>query len=210
MTSYLNKLFWTSLRSKPGGMMVYRGYGAACRASGKTSKVSSRRNSTASRRDSMNSIRSTGTIPDREKSKMATDNGMVPTFDSEDEFSDRPVEAKKPLKSAKTHRSTLSADNKHTVPPPLAQKAKKVVHLAENAKDRIKDHLDKGTSAKPDKSRQDAMDEEQVPMTNEEEDDTECTDLILVIHGIGQQLAMQGYEGFNFVYAANLLRSVMR
>ena len=209
MTSYLNKLFWTSLRSKPGGMMVYRGYGAACRASGKNSKASSRRNSTNSRRDSMNSIRSTGTIPDREKSKMSTDNGMIPTFDSEDEFSDRPVEAQKPIKSTKTHRSTLSGDDKHSVPPPLAQRAKKVVHLAENTKERIKDHLDKGNT-KPNKSRQDAMDEEQVPVTNEEEDDTECTDLILVIHGIGQQLAMQGYEGFNFVYAANLLRSVMR
>ncbi|GHJ86213.1 hypothetical protein NliqN6_2615 [Naganishia liquefaciens] len=210
MTSYLNKLFWTSLRSKPGGMMVYRGYGAACRANGKNSKASSRRNSTNSRRDSMNSVRSTGTLPDREKSKMSTDNGMVPTFDSEDEFSDRPVDAQKPVKSTKTHRSTLSGDDRHPVPPPLAQRAKKMVHLAENTKERIKDHLDKGQASKPNTSRQDAMDEEQVPMTNEEENDTECTDLILVIHGIGQQLAMQGYEGFNFVYAANLLRSVMR
>jgi hypothetical protein len=190
--------------------MVYRGYGAACRANGKNSKASSRRNSTNSRRDSMNSVRSTGTLPDREKSKMSTDNGMVPTFDSEDEFSDRPVDAQKPVKSTKTHRSTLSGDDRHPVPPPLAQRAKKMVHLAENTKERIKDHLDKGQASKPNTSRQDAMDEEQVPMTNEEENDTECTDLILVIHGIGQQLAMQGYEGFNFVYAANLLRSVMR
>ena len=30
------------------------------------------------------------------------------------------------------------------------------------------------------------------------EDDAPCTDLILVIHGIGQQLAAQ-YEAYNFV-----------
>lgn len=191
--------------------MVYRGYGAASRASGKNSKVSSRRNSTTSRRGSMSSIRSTGTVPDREKSKLATDDGAIPTFDSGDESSEH-AEPEKTSKARKTHKSTLSADDKHTVPPPLAQKAKKVVHLAENAKERIKDHLDKGNAAtsKTNKNRQDAMDEEQVPVANEEEDDSECTDLILVIHGIGQQLAMQGYEGFNFVYAANLLRQVMR
>lgn len=33
----------------------------------------------------------------------------------------------------------------------------------------------------------------------------EVTDLILVVHGIGQQLAVS-HEGFNFVYATNILR----
>lgn len=209
MTSYLNKLFWTSFRSKPGGIMVYRGYGAASRASGKSnSKPSSRRSSTTSRRASMSSIRSTGTAADREKSKLATGDGAIPTFDSGDESSEH-AEPEKTIKPWKTHKSTLSADDKHLVPPPLAHKAKKAVHLAENAKDRIKEQLDKGNAAKATKSRQEAMDEEHVPVTNEEEDDSECTDLILVIHGIGQQLATS-YEGFNFVYAANLLRQVMR
>jgi len=58
------------------------------------------------------------------------------------------------------------------------------------------------------------------------EDDAPCTDLILVIHGIGQQLAAQ-YEAYNFVsadfektlyiadpafhsYAGNQLRQVLR
>lgn len=189
--------------------MVYRGYGAASRASGKSnSKPSSRRSSTTSRRASMSSIRSTGTAADREKSKLATGDGAIPTFDSGDESSEH-AEPEKTIKPWKTHKSTLSADDKHLVPPPLAHKAKKAVHLAENAKDRIKEQLDKGNAAKATKSRQEAMDEEHVPVTNEEEDDSECTDLILVIHGIGQQLATS-YEGFNFVYAANLLRQVMR
>lgn len=41
------------------------------------------------------------------------------------------------------------------------------------------------------------------------EDDTPCTDLILVVHGIGQQLAAQ-YEAYNFVYAGNQLRQIVR
>jgi hypothetical protein len=42
-----------------------------------------------------------------------------------------------------------------------------------------------------------------------EESDVPCTDLILVIHGIGQQLAAQ-YEAYNFVYAGNQLRQSLR
>lgn len=189
--------------------MVYRGYGAASRANGKTSsKPSSRRSSTTSRRASMSSIRSTGTAPDRERSKLATGDGAIPTFESEDESPEH-AEPQNTVRAKKTHRSTLSGE--HSVPPPLAHKAKKAIHLAENAKERIKEQLDKGNAntAKANKSRQEAMDEEHVPVANEDDDDTECTDLILVIHGIGQQLATS-YEGFNFVYAANLLRQVMR
>ncbi|KAJ9124533.1 hypothetical protein QFC24_003325 [Naganishia onofrii] len=209
MSSYLNKLFWTSVRSKPSGTMVYRGYGAASRASGKASKASSRRNSTTSRRGSMSSLRSVGTTP--EKSKLAADDGAIPTDESGDEHTEPdPRHPHETIKAKKTHRHTLSADDGHSIPLPLGHKAKKVVHMAEQTKDRLKEHLEKSNATKIDKSRQDAMDEEQVPMANEEDDGTECTDLILVIHGIGQQLAMQGNEGFNFVYAANLLRQVMR
>ncbi|KAL7410393.1 DDHD domain-containing protein [Mrakia frigida] len=40
---------------------------------------------------------------------------------------------------------------------------------------------------------------------DEEPEAAEVTDLILIVHGIGQQLATT-HEGFNFVYAANILR----
>ena len=43
-----------------------------------------------------------------------------------------------------------------------------------------------------------ALEEENAPLVAEQEDDSPCTDLILVIHGIGQQLAVQ-YEAMNFV-----------
>ena len=45
-----------------------------------------------------------------------------------------------------------------------------------------------------------ALEEENVPVVDSDEDDPPCTDLILVIHGIGQQLATQ-YESYNFVWA---------
>jgi hypothetical protein len=157
----------------------------------------------------MSSLRSVGTTP--EKSKLAADDGAIPTDESGDEHTEPdPRHPHETIKAKKTHRHTLSADDGHFIPLPLGHKAKKVVHMAEQTKDRLKEHLEKSNATKIDKSRQDAMDEEQVPMANEEDDGTECTDLILVVHGIGQQLAMQGNEGFNFVYAANLLRQVMR
>nr|ADE10037.1 unknown [Tremella fuciformis] len=54
-----------------------------------------------------------------------------------------------------------------------------------------------------------ALEEENAPVVDSDEDDPPCTDLILVIHGIGQQLATQ-YESYNFVYAANQLRQLLR
>jgi hypothetical protein len=53
-----------------------------------------------------------------------------------------------------------------------------------------------------------ALEEENVAVVDDA-DDTPCTDLILLVHGIGQQLATQ-YEAYNFVYAGNKLRQVMR
>lgn len=41
---------------------------------------------------------------------------------------------------------------------------------------------------------------------DEEPDAKEVTDLILIVHGIGQQLATTN-EGFSFIYAANIIRT---
>lgn len=54
-----------------------------------------------------------------------------------------------------------------------------------------------------------ALEEANAPVTHTRFDDVPCTDLILVIHGIGQNLATQ-YESFNFVYNSNQLRQGMR
>ncbi|KAI5122806.1 hypothetical protein M0805_000148 [Coniferiporia weirii] len=45
------------------------------------------------------------------------------------------------------------------------------------------------------------------PVGNEDSEDV--TDLIFIIHGIGQGLATQ-YEGYNFIYAANLFRRIAK
>jgi hypothetical protein len=81
-------------------------------------------------------------------------------------------------------------------------------------------------AARP-KKRGRAGDWDRSPTPVGNEDEGEVTDLILIIHGIGQgvgrmfqihvscgrtdtlQLATQ-YEGFNFIYAANLFRQVAR
>jgi hypothetical protein len=53
-----------------------------------------------------------------------------------------------------------------------------------------------------------ALEEENAPVVDDA-DDTPCTDLVLVVHGIGQQLATQ-YEAYNFIYAGNQLRANIR
>ncbi|KLT41457.1 hypothetical protein CC85DRAFT_247655 [Cutaneotrichosporon oleaginosum] len=58
-------------------------------------------------------------------------------------------------------------------------------------------------------ARQKSMEEQNAPITRSHNDDEPCTDLVLVIHGIGQHLAAQ-YESFNFIYAANQFRQVLR
>ncbi|GMK59318.1 hypothetical protein CspeluHIS016_0703330 [Cutaneotrichosporon spelunceum] len=57
--------------------------------------------------------------------------------------------------------------------------------------------------------RQKSFEEQNAPITRSHNDDEPCTDLVLVIHGIGQQMAAQ-YEAFNFIYSANQFRQVLR
>lgn len=54
-----------------------------------------------------------------------------------------------------------------------------------------------------------ALEEANAPVIHARNEDQPCTDLILVVHGIGQSLATQ-YESFNFIYASNQLRQVLR
>ena len=57
--TYLSRAFWSSLRAKPSGTYVYRGYAAACAASGRSKDVGKRsRSASRSRRGSASSIRS--------------------------------------------------------------------------------------------------------------------------------------------------------
>lgn len=58
-------------------------------------------------------------------------------------------------------------------------------------------------------ARQRSFEEQNAPVIRAHNDDEPCTDLVLVVHGIGQHLAAQ-YESFNFIYAANQFRQVLR
>ncbi|GFZ43062.1 hypothetical protein JCM24511_00780 [Saitozyma sp. JCM 24511] len=118
--TYISKAFWSSMRAKPSGTYVYRGYTAARATMGKSTP----------------------------RSRSSSRNGVRPG---------------------------------------------KVEAVVEDARDIV------DTSA---------LEEETVPVVDDA-DDTPCTDLILLVHGIGQQLATQ-HEAYNFVYAGNKLRQAMR
>lgn len=73
-------------------------------------------------------------------------------------------------------------------------------NFVQNAFKRVQEELD---------TKKKSLQEESGPVVNAQPDDEPCTDLILVIHGIGQHLAAQ-YESFNFIYASNQLRHGLR
>lgn len=73
-------------------------------------------------------------------------------------------------------------------------------NFVKNAFKRVQEELD---------TKKKSLQEESGPVVNAQQDDEPCTDLILVIHGIGQHLAAQ-YESFNFIYASNQLRHGLR
>lgn len=76
----------------------------------------------------------------------------------------------------------------------------KGANFVQNAFKRVQEELD---------TKKKSLQEESGPVVNAQHDDEPCTDLILVIHGIGQHLAAQ-YESFNFIYASNQLRHGLR
>lgn len=193
MTSYLNKLFWNAVRSKPGGITVYRGYSAAIRGSGHEKKIpasapGSRRGSTSSRRGSTSSNISAGNDDKKDKDK-----------DAPTEIKEKP-KAKSGLRKSldfatagigigiKKPRSDNGEGNKEgltvpTVPSPQSRPKRQVSQIMEES-------LKKQGETYPKKKPQvrDALDEETIPMTADGDDTEECTDLILVIHGIGESL----------------------
>jgi len=69
-----------------------------------------------------------------------------------------------------------------TVPPPSQQRPKGQVSqiMEESLSGQRETYQNKRPEGK------DATDEEQVPLSADDEDDEECTDLILVVHGIGE------------------------
>ncbi|KAL7421212.1 hypothetical protein Q5752_004097 [Cryptotrichosporon argae] len=166
--TYLSRALWSSLRTKPGGTYVYRGFSAAADASPSSTKETDRRgrsDSTASRRDSISSARSAS----------------------------RPA--------GKRPESVVLAVTGIDLDSAVKEQVHGVREKIESVKKDIAGTLD-------DQKRQ-ALEEENVPMTDSSVNDPPCTDLVLVIHGIGQQLAAQ-YESYNFVYASNQLRQIIR
>ncbi|WRT68907.1 uncharacterized protein IL334_005889 [Kwoniella shivajii] len=187
--TYLTRAFWASLRAKPSGTYVYRGYGPAAIASGKNKgDASPGRSRPLSRRGSASSQRS-GVA---DKSPSMHHRALSKDRSSKEGKNEKKLEtvvgaAVKGL--GLTAGETLSGVKKGL----------------EDLKDEEKRNRPVGFSA----DTRNAIEEENAPVVDSEEDASPCTDLLLVIHGIGQQLATQ-YEAYNFVYAGNQLRQVLR
>ncbi|OCF44923.1 phospholipase [Kwoniella heveanensis CBS 569] len=186
--TYLTRAFWASLRAKPSGTYVYRGFGPAAAASGRDKLDGSPgRSRTHSRRGSSSSQRS------------AT------------------VEKSPSIRHRALSRDRHTKDSKREKAETVVGQAVKGLSLsAEDTLDGVRKGLEglkegdkRKQPSKMSSDTRDALEEENAPLVDASEDDAPCTDLILVIHGIGQQLATQ-YEAYNFVYAGNQLRQVLR
>ncbi|WVR09185.1 hypothetical protein IAU60_006247 [Kwoniella sp. DSM 27419] len=186
--TYLTRAFWSSLRAKPSGTYVYRGYEPAAAASGQAkSEASPARSRTHSRRGSSSSQRSVAL----EKSPSIRHRAL-----SQDRHS-KELNRNRPESIVHAAVQGVKAGAEETI--------EGVRKGLENLGDDEPRHQPPGLTT----DTRDALEEENAPLVDSSEDDTPCTDLILVIHGIGQQLATQ-YEAYNFVYAGNQLRSVLR
>nr|XP_031862276.1 uncharacterized protein CI109_002241 [Kwoniella shandongensis]KAA5529348.1 hypothetical protein CI109_002241 [Kwoniella shandongensis] len=181
--TYISRAFWSTLRARPSGTYVYRGYGPAALASGKdkTEAASPGRSQTHSRRGSSSSQRSTVME-----------------------------------KSPSMHHRALSKDTSQkkdkspeAIVKGLGLSAAETLNGVKKSVEGLSDDRRKGGPNVFSEDNRNAIEEENAPLVDSSEDDTPCTDLILVIHGIGQQLAAV-YEAYNFVYAGNQLRQVVR
>ncbi|WWC91359.1 uncharacterized protein L201_006302 [Kwoniella dendrophila CBS 6074] len=185
--TYITRAFWASLRSKPSGTYVYRGFASAAAASGKEKTDGSPGRSRPSSRRGSNSSQRSGIM---EKSPSMQKRALSRDRNQKEHHHDKPETVVGAVKGL-----GLSAGETLTG----------VKKSLEDLRDEDRRKRPVGLSA----DTRNALEEENAPLVDAEEDDAPCTDLILVIHGIGQQLATQ-YEAYNFVYAGNQLRQVLR
>ncbi|WVQ81546.1 hypothetical protein IAT38_003670 [Cryptococcus sp. DSM 104549] len=195
--SYLTRALWSSLRTKPSGTYVYRGYSAAVSGSGKEPpdlpSSSPGRSQAHSRRGSSSSQRSFTPATAASRDKPAT--GAV-------------------AGAAARHARDVFMGRKESIVGAAVKgvgaRAGETIDGAKKKWEGVKENdKDEGRAEGMTSDEQKAHEEENAPVVHEEEDEAPCTDLILVLHGIGQQLAAQ-YEAYNFVYAGNQLRQVLR
>ncbi|ODO01590.1 hypothetical protein I350_06410 [Cryptococcus amylolentus CBS 6273] len=180
--TYMARALWDSIRSKASGTYIYRGFAAACAASGKepTDVNSPGKSQATSRRGSHNSNRSSV----NEKSPSTRLAGLPKQRPQQDTVVEAAMKG-------------ITKDAKQTL-----EGVKKDLKEVHNQK-----IGERPPGLSPDDRR--AREEENAPLIHDTEDYSPCTDLILVVHGIGQQLAAQ-YEAYNFVYAGNQLRQSLR
>ncbi|OXC69532.1 hypothetical protein AYX13_01699 [Cryptococcus neoformans] len=174
--TYITRLFWSSLKAQSAGTYVYRGYSAA-----RSAKVEPAADTTA-------------TLMDPEGK------GHVNTKSHSYEGYEKDYTQDGCL--------NLPENQKHNQPLAALDTAFKDVRetagqAIEGMKEGFKDYdlpeerRQAPASGSNDDERR-ALEEQNAPLVHDTEDVNPCTDLILVVHGIGQQLAAQN-EAYNFV-----------
>ncbi|WWC73239.1 uncharacterized protein I206_107205 [Kwoniella pini CBS 10737] len=186
--TYLTRAFWASLRAKPSGTYVYRGFDAAAAAASKDKSQSSPAKSQPhSRRGSSSSQRSAIMEKSPSMHQRALSRDTV----------------------QKGHHHDKSETVVGAAVRGLGLSAGETLNGVKKSLDELKNEERRQAPIGLTADTRNALEEENAPLVDSEEDDVPCTDLILVLHGIGQQLATQ-YEAYNFVYAGNQLRQVLR
>lgn len=163
--------------------MVYRGYWAALKGSGNEKKVPG--SGPSSRRGSASSVQSdTDKTTKDAAAKLRGKSGLRNSIDFavlKDNKSGVGMTSPEAFKSPKLPLGEVPSPNK-TKQPKLTQLKEEMFGggTAGGGGGKVD-----GSSPKKPKASE-AADEERIPVTSAEEDEDECTDLILVIHGIGE------------------------
>lgn len=182
--TYITRLFWSSLKARPTGTYVYRGYSAACSA-----KVEVAADTTATLVDSEGTTHVNTKSHSYEKDDTQDGRLNLPGNQRHDQ--------------ALTALDTAFKDVKETA-------GQAIEGVKEGFKDYdLREERRQTPAPGSNDDERKALEEENAPLVHDTEDVNPCTDLILVVHGIGQQLAAQ-HEAYNFVYAGNQLRQMLR
>ncbi|KIS00050.1 phospholipase [Cryptococcus deuterogattii 2001/935-1] len=182
--TYITRLFWSSLKARPAGTYVYRGYSAARSAKGKPAA------------DTISTL-----VDSEEIAHVNNESNSYEKDDTQDRHLNLPGHKMRSQPVAaldgafndvkKTAGQAIEGVKEGLRDYDLREEQRQVPALGDSDDERR------------------AVEEENAPLVHDTEDSNPCTDLILVVHGIGQQLAAQ-YEAYNFVYAGNQLRQVLR
>ncbi|WVO15288.1 hypothetical protein L204_102944 [Cryptococcus depauperatus] len=183
--NYIARAFWSSIGAKPSGTYIYRGYKEACAASGVDA--------------------SDGSCP-KDKETRPTD---LHRDDKDVHANLTGLNLGRDVSPSEQTLDRFGSVVESSINTVGATASEAVQGLAKGFETLHDQQLGESAERERRTDQRKAREEEYAPLVHDTGDSDACTDLILVIHGIGQQLAIN-YEAYNFVYAGNQLRQTLR